>query len=71
MSKKRIALLGSTGSIGRQALICVERYPERFEIVSLAANRSAGLLLEQAEKFKPKVVAITDTESAQKIKNLP
>ena len=69
--RKKIALLGSTGSIGRQALMCVERYPERFEIVSLAANRSAELLLAQAEKFSPKVVAITDTESAQKIKKLP
>ena len=71
MKRKKIALLGSTGSIGRQALMCVERYPERFEIVSLSAGRNAELLLAQAEKFKPKVACLTDTESAQKIKNLP
>ena len=69
--RKKIALLGSTGSIGRQALVCAERYPERFEIVSLSANKNAELIVEQAEKFKPRIVAVSDPESAAKIKKLP
>ena len=71
MNKKKISLLGSTGSIGRQVLKCVERYPERFEIVSLSAGKNAELLSAQAEKFRPKVISISDAESAAKIKSLP
>ena len=69
--KKRLARLGSTGSIGRQVLKCVERYPDRFEIVSLSANKNVDLVLEQAEKFRPEIVAVSDAESATKIKALP
>lgn len=69
--KKKIALLGSTGSIGTQVLKCVERYPERFEIVSLCAGKNAALLCEQVNKFKPKVASLSDAESAASIKALP
>ena len=71
MKKKKIALLGSTGSIGRQALNCIRRYGDRFEVVSLAANGSAELILSQAEEFHPKVVCLNDAESAAKIVSLP
>src|SRR4030081_622398 len=54
---KRVAILGSTGSIGRQALDVIARHPERFEVVGLAAGRNVDLLAEQVARFKPGVVA--------------
>ena len=49
----RVAILGSTGSIGRSTLAVVERHPERFRVVSLAANRSIEALSEQVERHRP------------------
>lgn len=57
MAKKRVAILGSTGSIGRQALDVIARYPDRFEVVGLAAGRNVELLAEQTQRFAPAVVA--------------
>ena len=54
---KRIALLGSTGSIGRQTLDVVRRFPEHFRIVSLAARSNIALLAQQVEEFHPQLVA--------------
>ncbi len=54
---KRIALLGSTGSIGRQTLDVVRRFPEHFRIVSLAARSNIALLTQQVEEFHPQLVA--------------
>src|SRR6202790_1109282 len=54
---KRVAILGSTGSIGRQALDVIARYPQRFEVVGLAAGRNVDLLAEQTARFAPRVVA--------------
>ncbi|MBI5376345.1 MAG: 1-deoxy-D-xylulose-5-phosphate reductoisomerase [Candidatus Schekmanbacteria bacterium] len=72
MPKKRIAILGSTGSIGVNSLDVIRRFPEKYEITGLAANRSAALLVEQAKYFKPKQVALFDEEEAEKIrKKLP
>ena len=51
MAKKRVAILGSTGSIGTHALDVVARHPDRFEIVALAAGKQVGKLREQAERF--------------------
>ena len=53
--RKRVAILGSTGSIGTQALDVIARYPERFEVVGLAAGRNEALLASQARQFAPKV----------------
>lgn len=58
--KKRIALLGSTGSIGKQTLEVVATYPEKFEISVLTANNNADLLIDQALKFKPNAVVIAN-----------
>lgn len=58
MIKRKIALIGSTGSIGRQTLSVCRRYPEKFEIVSLSAGSNASLLAEQIKEFKPKVATI-------------
>ena len=57
---KKIALLGSTGSIGRQVIACVERYPERYKIISLVAGGNAKLLQEQMDALRPEVAVIAD-----------
>ncbi len=54
---KRIALLGSTGSVGRQTLDVVRRFPEHFRVVSLAARSNIALLTQQVEEFHPQLVA--------------
>lgn len=69
MSKKGIAILGSTGSIGTQALEVIEQFPEKFELVALTANRNADLLIEQALKYKPNTVVIVDESHYQKVKD--
>jgi len=56
-NRRRIAVLGSTGSIGRQALDVIRQLPDRFEVVALAAGRNAGLLAEQVAEFRPRYVA--------------
>src|SRR5271154_4225094 len=55
---KRIAILGSTGSIGRSTLSVAESYPERFQIVALAAGANLEAAFEQARRWKPRVVSI-------------
>jgi 1-deoxy-D-xylulose-5-phosphate reductoisomerase len=57
MERKRVAILGSTGSIGRQALDVIARHPERFEVAGLAAGRNVELLAQQIEQFRPRVTA--------------
>ncbi len=56
---KKIALLGSTGSIGKQTLSVVRRYPDKFKIVSLAAGNNVGDFLQQVEEFKPQVATLS------------
>jgi 1-deoxy-D-xylulose-5-phosphate reductoisomerase len=56
MSRRRVAILGSTGSIGTQALDVAGMHPDRFEVVGLAAGRNVALLREQAQRFAPAVV---------------
>ena len=58
MEKRRVAILGSTGSIGRQALDVVRQHPDLFEIELLTANNSAGLLVKQAIEFDANNVVI-------------
>jgi len=60
MKPRRIAVLGSTGSIGRSTLDLVERFPGRFQVVALAAGTNVDLLAEQARRFRPAVAAIGD-----------
>ena len=61
---KRIAILGSTGSIGRSTLSVVESNPKRFEIISLAAGRNLDAAFEQARRWKPQVVSLTSAADA-------
>ena len=56
--RKRLTILGSTGSIGRQALDVVRTHPDRFEVVALSAGSNADLLKQQTEEFKPQYVAL-------------
>jgi len=67
--KKGIAILGSTGSIGTQALDVIEAYPEYFDLQVLTAGKNADLLIEQALKFKPNSVVITEESLYLKVKN--
>ena len=68
---KKIALIGSTGSIGRQVLQVVDKHPESFKIVSLCANKNAKLLSEQISRYKPVIATLTDSLAAQNINSLP
>src|ERR1700716_2312092 len=61
---KRIAILGSTGSIGRSTFSVVESYPDRFQISTLAAGNNAELAFEQAVRWKPRVVSLADEAAA-------
>ena len=67
----KIALLGSTGSIGRQVLNVVDRYPEKFKIVSLAAGTNVALFSLQVNKYKPEVACLSNPEKAFKITEIP
>ena len=66
--KKGIAILGSTGSIGTQALEVIESYPDVFDLQVLTANGNADLLIAQAKKFKPNSVVIVDESLHEKVK---
>lgn len=62
---KRIAILGSTGSIGTQALDVIRQHPDRFEAYALTAHSSVQKLIEQAREFRPEVVVIADERHYQ------
>ena len=66
---KKIALIGCTGSIGRQVCEVVRAQPEQFEIVSMVAHGSAQTFLEQVREFKPKYAALVDERAALSIIN--
>ena len=63
-TRRRIAVLGSTGSIGRQTLDVVRAYPDRIRVVALAARGNVALLAEQAREFAPDLVACTGDDPA-------
>ena len=65
---KRIAILGSTGSIGRQALEVIRAYPERLQATVLTAQRSIDLLEEQIHEFQPQVAVVTDPVQAERLR---
>jgi 1-deoxy-D-xylulose-5-phosphate reductoisomerase len=65
---KRIALLGSTGSIGTQTLDVAERFPERLSVVALAAGRSVELLIEQCRRHRPELVSVQRAEDAERVR---
>ena len=62
---KRISILGSTGSIGRSTLSVVESYPERFQVVALAAGRNLDAAFEQAQRWKPQLLSVAAEKDAE------
>lgn len=67
--KKQIAILGSTGSIGTQALQVIEEHPDLYEVYALTANNKVEKLIEQARKFQPEAVVIANEDKYQQLKN--
>nr|WP_321453497.1 1-deoxy-D-xylulose-5-phosphate reductoisomerase [uncultured Carboxylicivirga sp.] len=64
---KKIAILGSTGSIGKQTLEVIEQHPDHFSVEVLTANNSAELLIEQAIKFQPNTIVIANKEKYKQV----
>ncbi len=69
IEKKRIAILGSTGSIGTQALEVVSQFPEMLQVEVLSAYSQADLLIQQAKQFQPNVVVIGQEEQLEHVKS--
>lgn len=67
--KRKLAILGSTGSIGTQALDVVREHPDKFEVYAITANNSLDLLIEQAREFQPEVVVIANERKYQALKD--
>ena len=65
---KRIAILGSTGSIGINTLKVISRYPDKFKVVALSCDSNSALLLRQAKKFKPAALGINDVTKIKGLK---
>jgi 1-deoxy-D-xylulose-5-phosphate reductoisomerase len=63
--RRRLTILGSTGSVGRQALDVVRAHPDRFDVVALSANSDAETLRHQAAEFEPEFVALESADSAR------
>jgi 1-deoxy-D-xylulose-5-phosphate reductoisomerase len=68
-SPRRIAILGSTGSIGVSTLKIVEAYPERFSVVSLAAGRNVDAAFQQCRKWRPKLMSMATEEAASELRS--
>ena len=67
--KKQLAILGSTGSIGTQALEVISEHSDLFEVYALTANNNVDLLILQARKFSPEVVVIANESLYPKLKD--
>ncbi len=65
---KRVAILGSTGSIGTQALDIIGRHPGRFRIAALSGGRNEALLVQQIEQWKPTIVSVADPDAAVRLR---
>src|SRR5579862_8893465 len=65
---KRIAILGSTGSIGRSTLSVAESYPDRFQIVTLAAGNNLDAVFEQAQRWRPRVISMAAEKDADALR---
>jgi 1-deoxy-D-xylulose-5-phosphate reductoisomerase len=68
MIKKKVVVLGSTGSIGINTLRVIECLRDRFQVIGLTARKNVNLLERQIKKFHPKVVALVDRKSARELK---
>ncbi len=66
---KRIAILGSTGSIGRSTLNVIENNPERFQLLTMAAGSNVEAALQDARRWKPKILSLASEQNADKIRS--
>jgi len=66
---KRIAILGSTGSIGHSTLSVVQSYPDRFQVVALAAGRNIDAAFEQTRRWKPRLISVASENDASHLRN--
>ena len=67
---KRIAILGSTGSIGRSALAVVDAHPDRLQVVGLAAGENADLLGAQLRRYQPRVAAMASGAALDRLREI-
>jgi 1-deoxy-D-xylulose-5-phosphate reductoisomerase len=67
---KNISILGSTGSIGMNALDVIKDNPTRFRVVALSAHRNVSMLKKQIDQFRPKIVSVVDQESASELEKI-
>lgn len=67
---KNLAILGSTGSIGRSTLSVVESFPDRFRVMALAAGRNLELAFEQAKRWRPAVISVALEDDADALKSM-
>lgn len=67
---RKISLLGSTGSVGKNTLEVVRQHPEQFQIAAMAAGANVELFAEQIKEFQPEVVSVGNREAAVSLKNL-
>jgi 1-deoxy-D-xylulose-5-phosphate reductoisomerase len=65
---KRLAILGSTGSIGRSALAVVDAHPSRLEVVALAAGDNAALMAEQVRRYRPRIAAMATGDAVDRLR---
>ena len=68
MNKRRVIVLGATGSIGQSAAKVAADLPDRVELAGLAAHRNAGLLAAQANRFRPEAVCLVDETRADELR---
>ncbi|NNG47848.1 MAG: 1-deoxy-D-xylulose-5-phosphate reductoisomerase, partial [Deltaproteobacteria bacterium] len=68
---KGVAVLGSTGSVGRNALDVIARFPKRFRVAALCAGKNAAELSEQARRFRPPFVCLSEEVTASRLGRLP
>src|SRR3974377_709001 len=64
---RNIAILGSTGSIGQSTLSVIASYPDRFHLVSLAAGHNVKTALEQAKRWKPRIVSTAQAADSERL----
>jgi len=65
---EKVAILGSTGSVGVTTLDVIRRHPERFDVSALAANKNSALMLEQCLEFLPQHVVMVDNAAAETLR---
>jgi len=70
VSKRRVTVLGSTGSIGTQGLEVIAQHQNDFEVVALASGENFTLLAEQISKFKPKKVSVSSDKAAEGLRKI-